>query len=156
MNLYLYMIAFLLADAPAPSSTELGLWIACANIVLTFVIGGIVVVKMLRNDSERREVTINPAACSKQELTAHIATNLAEHNHLHTKIGSSERATRDKMERHLEELRAERRADMNLLNQQIREISTTCGALSSSNDTQNQRLLQIDSKLDRLIENKDR
>lgn len=142
--------------APSPTNAELGLWIACFNVVATLVIGAVVIWKSFSNRAERREVSIVADAVGKTEFIRHEQKQDTDINSLHTKIGASERETRAMIAREMDQLRVERREDMESLNDQIGDLRTASGKLSAETNLQNERLVQIDSKLDRLIESERR
>lgn len=142
----------ILAQTTAPTHSELGLWISCLNAFLLLVGCIILGIKFLRNDSEKREVTISGDTVSKEEFNLHVADNKEDINHLHTKIGGSERGTKAELKKEIEDLRAERRADMDNLNGELRGVAKSIGELTASNQMQNQRLTDMDHKLDRLVE----
>ncbi|MDB6018439.1 MAG: hypothetical protein JWR19_2928 [Pedosphaera sp.] len=54
----------------------------------------------------------------------------------------------------IDKTRLEIKGDMQKQGDEIREIAVSCGEMSVANNLQNQRLAQIEAKLDRLIERK--
>lgn len=138
--------------AEGASNAQLGLWVACASIVLNILVAGIFLVKAFRNDAEKREVAITPDIVRRPDFDRHVDGNVIEINSLHTKVGSSERATREIVAKEIAQLRTERARDMENLNDEILQLSHTVGKVSAQNEMQNQRLVQMDAKLDRLVE----
>jgi hypothetical protein len=135
-----------------PNAMQFGIWILCAFVAVNGLATFILLVKFFRNDAERRDITINSEAATKDEFTAHVSRNQLEHDQLHTKISGSEKGTRGHISEQIAELRAERRHDMDQLNNSVHTLSKDVGRVLAQNDLQNQRLAQIDAKIDRKIE----
>jgi hypothetical protein len=56
--------------------------------------------------------------------------------------------------RQISELRSERRTDNNILHEKINSVDRKVAGLEAATDIQNQKLVSMDAKLDRLIERK--
>jgi hypothetical protein len=141
-----------IADITTPNASQLGIWILCALVALDLFAKAGSLLKFARNDAEKREVTINGEVAGKAEFNDHVRRNQSEHDQLHTKLGSSERETRRQIEQRIDQLRQERSRDMESLNAQIVEIAKSVSGVETASDLQNQRLAQMDGKLDRLVE----
>src|SRR3954471_10045270 len=134
----------MLADATAPTASQLGIWILCALVALDLCAKVGSFLKFARNDAEKREVTINGEVAGKAEFNDHIRRNQSEHDQLHSKVGSSERETRRQIEQRIDQLRQERARDMESLNSQIVDIAKSVSGVETASDLQNQRLVQMD------------
>jgi hypothetical protein len=130
----------MLADA---ESGNLGLWIQGLNFFVMLVLAVIMVVKYLRDDGEKRNVTIDPAAVDKAAFDIHCRENREDINMLHTKLGSSERESR--------RIAAEGLKDVG---HQIMGVAREVSEVKAVNVLQSQSLASVNSKLDRLIERK--
>ena len=134
----------MLADLPTtPSSSELGIWLLGAFVVLNGLATLVMLIKSLRNDSEKREVTINPNLTPREEFDRHVERNTVEHDQLHSKLSSSERGGRQLADEKFQ-----------TLNTELLKLTGNVAEVKALNESQNQRIAQIDAKLDRLIERK--
>lgn len=139
----------ILAEA---SNSQVGTWVAGANAVFTLFLTLLILLKFTRNDAEKRDVTISPDTATKQEFNAHVQRNAEEHDGLHSRVGGSERGTREMIDKKITELRHEQAEAIHNLNAEVVELAKQVGEISAHTESQNQRLLLMDSKLDRLIE----
>lgn len=123
------MTQHMLADA---TNSELGTWFQGLTFFVTLVAAVAMTWRSFTNAAEKREVSITPGAASKDELEAHKIKTSGQVVALHAKI---------------ERVQGE-------INKEIHNMNKEVGGISKENEIQTQRLAQIDSKLDRLIERK--
>ena len=142
------MISFLAETATNPAGFEpgalvLGVWMICAFFALNLIGTGVMIVKTMRNDAERREVTINPEALTRREfeqarivrdeevknmmdaLKDHVKQHYAEVEGIHRKIGGVERGARAEL---AEALRQEK-SSRGELHKQMNEVLIAVGEI---------------------------
>src|SRR5262249_33976434 len=133
--------------AEATSTLPLiGGWVIGAVAVLQFATLGM---QLLRwNQAARREVHPQPLEVKgateflpRQIFEEHAEQNQREHEHLFARLGGLDRG-----------LRAEMKQDTEGLHEKINHVGREVSEHSATLELQNQRLAQIDAKLDRLIE----
>jgi len=127
-----------------PSSLEIAAWIGC----LFFLVAGWNQVESFLDRRGRRgaarEIQPQPLAITKFDQP--VTENLCQSRR-------QEVATEMlRLERELGSLRHERRADVGELQQKINKVDREVGELRSSIELNNQQLMRIDAKLDRVIE----
>ena len=89
----------ILAEAiTSPSTSEIGIFICCLLTLSGLAVNAVLLFKLLRNDSERREVTISPAVVGKPDFERHLEQNRHEHENLFSKIGGVERGMNARLE----------------------------------------------------------
>ncbi|HSM84604.1 MAG TPA: hypothetical protein VLT16_00575 [Candidatus Limnocylindrales bacterium] len=107
----------------------------------------------------------NQAVKAKQNLSGHpavteIAPQPLDVRMVHDLVRKDECISRHSesvaglsaVRRDVDELRRERKADTTELHDKINKVAIEVGGLSKSTEMQNQRLAQMDGKLDRLVE----
>jgi len=137
-------LAGLLAEiGPAPL---IGGWVIGAVAFLQLVALGMQVLRW--NQAAKREVHPQPLEIKdateflpRQLFDDHAEQNQREHEHLFARLGGLERG-----------LRAEMKQDTEGLHEKINSVGREVSEHSATLELQNQRLSQIDAKLDRLIE----
>jgi hypothetical protein len=135
----------LLAETAPPP--ELNSWLAC----LFYLAGGaLVVLKLVKHFRGEQPQQISPqpfevkAAAEyvhKPEFSAQMEANQQEHQNLFSKLGGVERG-----------LRAEMKKDTDALHEKINAVSNQNAAQTAKLDLVNQRQVQMDGKIDRLLE----
>jgi hypothetical protein len=126
-----------------PTAVSFGIWALCSFLALNGVLTLVMLVKMFRNDPEKREVTLSPEALTRREfdearqtrdaevkgmleaLNRHIDINRGEHEGLHSKIGGVERGARAE----LKEMIAAESAGRKGIHQQMNEVLIALGEL---------------------------
>jgi chromosome segregation ATPase len=135
----------LLAES-ASAAPLIGGWVIGAMAILQLVTLGM---QLLRwNQAAKREVHPQPLEVKgaqeylpRQLFEEHAEQNRREHEHLFAKLGGLDRG-----------LRAELKQDADGLQEKINTVGREVSEHSATLELQNQRLAQIDAKLDRLIE----
>ena len=135
----------LLAQIPSsPSAVEVAAWIGC----LFFLVAGWNQVETFLDRRGRRgaarEIQPQPLAVSKYDQP--VTESLCQSRR---KEVSHELL---RFEQELGSLRHERRADVGELQQKINKVDREVGELRASIELNNQQLMRIDAKLDRVIE----
>jgi hypothetical protein len=87
------------------------------------------------------EVTATKQFVTKEEHDRHTAWNQQEHNNLFSKLGGVERGVREAM-----------KAETDQLHDRITDVAKQNAAQEAKQDLMNQRIVQMDGKLDRLVE----
>ena len=142
----------ILAQAANAEALHLGLWVIAATALLQAAVAGLSIVKFFMHRSERREVTISPDAVSRPDFEAHALENKHEHENLFAKLGGLERGINAHLNLELKSLREERREDVRGLHSELNDLARKVSGLDATNALQNQRLAEINAKLDRVID----
>jgi hypothetical protein len=129
-----------------PTAPIIGAWVIGAMAVLQLVSLGMQVLRW--NQAARREVHPQPLEVKgateflpRRLFEDHAEQNQREHEHLFARLGGLDRG-----------LRAEMKQDTDGLHDKINSVGREVSEHSATLELQNQRLAQIDAKLDRLIE----
>lgn len=124
----------LLASAanPAPMSDGDFLWklLTILSTVVSLVMGLLLIFG--RNKPQERLVSFSEQFASKEALDKHVTTNQAEHDKLHARISSGDQR----------------------LAEELKGVGRELSGVKASNDIQTQHLLRVESKIDRVIEDK--
>jgi len=137
-------------------------------LVTLNTIGGVAiavftVATFFSNRKQRREVSFGFIPAAKEEFDKHVAWNQKEHDNLFAKLGGLERGVsakiqtlsrewRDVLNDKVFELIRASDEGRQRLQEQAGSLAREVGELSAANELLNQRLAQMDAKLDRLIE----
>jgi len=81
-----------------------------------------------------------------------VSENRHQHENLFSKLGGMERGINGHLNSELKTLREERREDTRALHQEVNDVAKKVSGLEAANTLQNQRLAEINAKLDRVIE----
>lgn len=136
----------MLADMPVPTSLELGGWIVC----LVAVMAGLNQAFKLKRNVTGQAQSISPqpfevkAAADyvhKTDFERHIASNTAEHQNLFAKLGGIDRGLRETLKK-----------DTDALHEKINTVTNQNAGQTAKLDLVNQRQVQMDGKIDRLLE----
>ena len=124
----------------------IGSWVIGAVAILQLITLGMQVLRW--NQAAKREVHPQPLEIKdapeflpRQLFDDHAQQNQREHEHLFARLGGLDRG-----------LRAEMKQDSDGLHEKINTVGREVSEHSATLELQNQRLAQIDAKLDRLIE----
>ena len=131
---------------------QLGLWVIAATAVLQALGAALSIAKFFINRAEKRQVSISPEVVLRPDFDAHVAENRHEHENLFAKLGGMERGLNAHLNSELKSLREERREDSRALHQELNDVARKVSGLEATNTLQNQRLAEINAKLDRVIE----
>ena len=131
---------------------QLGLWVIAATAVLQALGAALSIAKFFINRAEKRQVSISPEVVLRPDFDAHVAENRHEHENLFAKLGGMERGLNAHLNSELKSLREERREDSRTLHQELNDVARKVSGLEATNTLQNQRLAEINAKLDRVIE----
>lgn len=112
-------------------------WMLILSWILTTGATSVVLVKALSGRAEKREVTINPKPVSEAEFVRHE---------------KDDQEALAKIEHALEQLNTDRKTDVREIHRRIDQVDREVSANSKVQEVFGQRLVQIDTKLDRLIE----
>src|SRR5262245_54409060 len=135
----------MLGDA-SQTAPLIGSWVIGAVAFLQLITLGMQVLRW--NQAAKREVHPQPLEVKgateylpRQLFDDHAQQNQREHEHLFARLGGLDRG-----------LRAEMKQDTDGLHEKINTVGREVSEHSAMLELQNQRLAQIDAKLDRLIE----
>jgi len=135
----------MLGDA-SQTAPLIGSWVISAVALLQLITLGMQVLRW--NQAAKREVHPQPLEVKgateflpRQFFDDHAQQNQREHEHLFARLGGLDRG-----------LRAEMKQDAEGLHEKINTVGREVSEHSAMLELQNQRLAQIDAKLDRLIE----
>lgn len=112
------------------------------NVILTIgVLLSLAVNAVAVFRGNRREVEILPGVVAKEEFNRHVESNANDHRDIFSKLGGVDRGAAKKI------------SDESLvLHNRINSLDKAVGGLETAAEMTNQRLVQIDAKIDRLIE----
>jgi len=135
----------ILAQVPN-TAPIIGAWVIGAVAILQLVTLAMQVLRW--NQAAKREVHPQPLEVKdateflpRRLFDDHAEQNQREHEHLFARLGGLDRG-----------LRAEMKQDTDGLHEKINSVGREVSEHSATLELQNQRLAQIDAKLDRLIE----
>jgi hypothetical protein len=132
--------------AQANTAPLIGAWVIGAVAILQLVTMAMQILRW--NAVSKREIHPQPLEVRgsieflpRKHFDEHTQQNKHEHEQLFTKLGGVERG-----------IRAEVKGDSDALHDKINDVGREVSEHSATLELQNQRLAQIDAKLDRLIE----
>jgi hypothetical protein len=132
------------------SNADLGAWVyALATIIQ---IASTIAILITINSKQKREVTFAGEPVDRKEFDKHVAEDAAVHNQLFAKIGGAERGLESRLAARMDRFEAESKESRLLMHQDISAIGNDVAALKKEAELANQRSLQRDAKIDRLIE----
>jgi hypothetical protein len=138
------MFTPILLQIPSPTSVEVAAWIGC----LFFLVAGWNQVEQFFDRRARRgaarEIQPQPLAVAKFDQP--VTESLCQSRRKET---GSELL---RLDQEMGNLRLERRSEVGDLQQKINKVDREVGELRASIELNNQQLLRIDAKLDRVIE----
>lgn len=104
------------------------------------------------NRSQKREVTFTGTPVDKKDFEQHQRENKEEHDKIFAKLGGVERGVESRLNAKLDAMAAESKADRDKLHFRINPIEGEICALRQASETNTTRLVQMEGKIDRLIE----
>jgi|HubBroStandDraft_1064217.scaffolds.fasta_scaffold525321_2 hypothetical protein len=132
------------------SNADLGAWVyALATIIQ---IASTIAILITINSKQKREVTFAWEPVDRKEFDKHVAEDAAVHNQLFAKIGGAERGLESRLAARMDRFETESKESRLLMHQDISAIGNDVAALKKEAELANQRSLQMDAKIDRLIE----
>jgi hypothetical protein len=134
------------------SNTELGTWVYALATVIQ--IAGTIAILVTINSRQKREVSFAGEPVDQKNFDKHVAENAAVHNQLFARIGGVERGLESRLTARIDRFETESKESRLLMHQDISAIGNDVAALKKEAELANQRAFQMDSKIDRLIENK--
>jgi ABC-type nickel/cobalt efflux system permease component RcnA len=100
----------------------------------------------------RTEVTFTGTPVDKKEFEKHQQENKEEHDRIFAKLGGVERGVEGRFNARLDAMLAEAKSDREKLHFRINPIEGEICALREASETNTTRLVQMEAKIDRLIE----
>lgn len=122
------------ADAAPPDHAN---WLTNLQFFATVITGLIVLWSMLTNKPQKREVSFEQELITKADFDKH---------------SKDDSTALKNIDDQLESLRTERKNDADGLHDRITSLAREVSAVQVASEFTNQRLVQIDGKLDRAIE----
>jgi hypothetical protein len=132
------------------SNADLGTWVYGLAIIIQ--IASTLAILITINSKQRREVSFAGEPLDRKEFDKHVAENAAIHVQLFAKIGGAERGLETRLAARMDKLEMESKESLHLMYQGISAIGNDVAALKKETKLANQRSLQMDGKIDRLIE----
>jgi len=142
----------LATSSTTTDAMQIGLWVIAATAVLQALGAALSIAKFFINRAEKREVSISPEVVLRPDFDAHVAENRHAHENLFAKIGGRERGINAHLNNELKSLREESREESRALREEVNDVARKVSGLEAANTLQNQRLAEINAKLDRVIE----
>jgi len=141
------LISMIISDI---SNADLGAWVyALATIIQ---IASTIAILVTINSKQKREITFAGEPVDRKDFDKHVADNAAVHNQLFAKIGGAERGLESRLATRMDRFETESKESRLLMHQDINAIGNDVSALKKEAELANQRSLQMDAKIDRLIE----
>jgi hypothetical protein len=132
------------------SNADLGAWVyALATIVQ---IASTVAILITINSKQKREITFAGEPVDRKDFDKYVADNAAVHIQLFAKIGGAERGLESRLAARMDKFETESKESNRLMHHDISAIGNDVAALKKETELANQRSLQMDAKIDRLIE----
>ncbi len=141
------MSFILFSDIP---NADLGAWVYALATILQ--IASTVAVLITINSRQKREVTFASEPVDRKDFDKHVAENAAVHTQLFARIGVAERGLESRLAARMDKFETDSRESRRLMHQDISAIGNDVAALKKEAALANQRSLQMDAKIDRLIE----
>lgn len=132
------------------SNSELGAWVY--GLATVIQIASTIAILATINSKQRREITFAGQPVDQKDFDQHVAENAAIHNQLFAKIGGVERGLESRLASRMDKFETEAEQSRRLIHQDINAIGNDVAALKKEAELANQRALQMDAKIDRLIE----
>ncbi|HEV7926011.1 MAG TPA: hypothetical protein VGR14_11675 [Verrucomicrobiae bacterium] len=132
------------------STADLGTWVYALAIIIQ--IASTLAILITINSKQRREVSFAGEPVERKEFDKHVAENAAIHIQLFAKIGGAERGLESRLAARMDKLELESKGSLQLMHQDLNAIGNDVAALKKETELANQRSMQMDGKIDRLIE----
>jgi hypothetical protein len=116
-------------------------------VVITTILAWVAIAK-----AQKVQVTFAGTPLDKKEFERHQQDNKEEHDKLFAKLGGIERGVESRLNAKLDAMAAESKTDREKLHFRINPIEGEICALRQASETNTTRLVQMDAKIDRLIE----
>jgi hypothetical protein len=132
------------------SNADFGAWVyALATIIQ---IASTVAILITINSKQKREVSFAGEPVDRKDFDKLVAENALIHSQLFAKIGGAERGLESRLAARMDKFEIDAKESGRLMHQDISAIGNTVAALKKEAELANQRSLQMDAKIDRLIE----
>jgi hypothetical protein len=116
-------------------------------VVVTTILAWVAIAK-----AQKVQVTFAGTPVDKKEFDRQVQENKEEHDRIFSKLGGIERGVEGRLNAKLDAMAAESKADREKLHFRINPIEGEICALREASETNTTRLVQMDAKIDRLIE----
>jgi hypothetical protein len=116
-------------------------------LIITAIIAWVAIYRRNRVD-----VSFSGVPLDKKEFEKHQRENKDEHEKIFAKLGGVERGVENRLNAKLDAMQAESKTDREKLHFRINPIEGEICALREASETNTTRLVQMDGKIDRLIE----
>lgn len=127
----------------APEANHLLQFWLILSLTFSTLVSAATFIVMLANRKQKREVNFAVELASKAEFDRHVEKNEREHENIFTKLGGMDRGQSSKLS-----------VEITAVHNRVNGLEKSIGGLETSAELTNQRLAQIDTKVDRLIERK--
>jgi len=132
------------------SNADLGAWVyALATIIQ---IASTIAILLTINSTQKREITFAGEPVDRKDFDKHVAEDVAVHSQLFAKIGGAERGLESRLESRMDKFETDSKESRRVMHRDISAIGNDVAALKKEAELANQRSLQMDAKIDRLIE----
>ena len=116
-------------------------------VVITTVLAWVAIAK-----AQKVQVTFAGTPVDKKEFDKEVQENKEEHDRIFAKLGGLERGVESRLNAKIDAVIAEGKTDREKLHFRINPIEGQICALREASDVNTARLVQMDAKIDRLIE----
>jgi hypothetical protein len=132
------------------SNSDLGAWVY--GLATVVQIGSTIAILATMNSKQKREIYFAGEPMDRKDFEKHVTENAHVHTQLFAKIGGAERGLEARLAARMDKFERESEESRRLIHQDINTIGNDVAALKKEAELANQRSLQMDSKIDRLIE----
>jgi len=132
------------------SNADLGAWVY--GLATVIQIGSTIAVLITINSKQKREVTFPGEPVDRKDFDKQMAENAAIHSQLFARIGGAERGLEFRLAARMDRFETESKESLRLMREYISAIGNDVAALKKEASLTNQRSVQMDAKIDRLIE----
>ncbi len=116
-------------------------------VVITTILAWVAIAK-----AQKVQVTFAGTPVDKKEFDKEVQENKEEHDRIFAKLGGLERGVESRLNAKIDAVIAEGKTDREKLHFRINPIEGQICALREASDVNTARLVQMDAKIDRLIE----
>lgn len=132
--------------------------LGCTIVMALCTVGALIVALIALNKKLKIEqpliMAMEKEFATKQEFERHVQKNDQEHKEMDSKIGGVQETAAAKLEDQIELMRAETKNDVTALHEKVNGAREQISEVRAQNTLQSQQLSRLDTKLDRIIENK--
>lgn len=137
---------------PDPTSAQIGTWVQILSILLNIAM--MIVFLATINAKQKREVSFAGEPVDKKEFDLFKTEVKTVVDNIFAKLGGVERGVEARMREELRRLDGDARESRKTMHNELTKVREDVAGVQASQELMNQRLVQMDQKIDRLVETK--